>query len=186
MANRAGRKARPCRFIWIDPERPRGPRWPDSIELMASNASVLAISAPEPSNGEIVTEAFCITGRSTLSSRHTRRMHPCIRAWTCGGPFPRWPAPWRLGIPARGVFADWDPIPPRACLKNDNMPKGRIFFRVALPNFLEIHKVFLRKFVFATRKDLSPLCTSLFIKQALVHFRQICFSQFYYAHYQKK
>ncbi len=55
----------------------------------------------------------------------------------------------------------------RACLKNANTPKERIFFRVALPNFLEIHEVFLRKFVFATQKNLSLLCISLFIKQAL-------------------
>jgi len=54
-------------------------------------------------------------------------------------------------------------------LKNGNMPKERIFFRAALPNFLEIHKVFPQKFVFAARKNLSILCTSLFIKQALEH-----------------
>jgi len=48
------------------------------------------------------------------------------------------------------------------------MPKERIFFRAALPNLLEIHKVFLRKFVFAPRKNLSLLSTSPFIKQALI------------------
>jgi len=35
----------------------------------------------------------------------------------------------------------------------------RIFFRAALPNFFEIHKVFLQKFAFAARKNLSLLST---------------------------
>jgi len=66
------------------------------------------------------------------------------------------------------VFLKARHLMPRPCLKNDNMLKERIFSRATLPNFLEIHKVFLQKFVFAARKNLSLLCTLLFIKQGLV------------------
>ena len=41
----------------------------------------------------------------------------------------------------------------RACLKNVNMPKRRLFFRHTLPIFLEIHPVFLRQIGFVWRKN---------------------------------
>ena len=55
----------------------------------------------------------------------------------------------------------------RACLKHGNMPKRRLFFRHALPIFLEIHPVFLRQIGFVWRKNFSPLDIVPFFKQRL-------------------
>ena len=55
----------------------------------------------------------------------------------------------------------------RACLKHGNMPKRRLFFRHALPIFLEIHPVFLRQIGFVWRKNFSPLGIVPFFKQRL-------------------
>ena len=61
-----------------------------------------------------------------------------------------------------------DRASPRACLKNVNMPKRRLFFRHTLPIFLEIHPVFLRQIGFVWRKNFSPLVTFPFFKRRLV------------------
>ena len=59
----------------------------------------------------------------------------------------------------------------RACLKNVNMSKRRLFFRHTLPIFLEIHPVFLRQIGFVWRKNFSPLVTFPFFKRRLIETR---------------
>ncbi len=61
-----------------------------------------------------------------------------------------------------------DRASPRACLKNVNMSKRRLFFRHTFPIFLEIHPVFLRQIGFVWRKNFSPLVTFPFFKRRLV------------------
>ena len=56
----------------------------------------------------------------------------------------------------------------RACLKNVQHAQRRVLFRDILPLFLGIHKVFLRKIVFISQKNPSPLCIFPLFKQALV------------------
>ena len=65
------------------------------------------------------------------------------------------------------VSASPQRLPTRACLKHGNMPKRRLFFRHALPIFLEIHPVFLRQIGFVWRKNFSPLGIVPFFKQRL-------------------
>ena len=55
----------------------------------------------------------------------------------------------------------------RACLKQVNMPKRRLFFHHALPIFLELHPVFLRQIGFVWRNNFSPSDTVPLFKQRL-------------------
>ncbi len=57
----------------------------------------------------------------------------------------------------------------RACFKNVNMPKRRLFFRHTLPIFLEIHPVFLCQIGFVWRKNFSPLVIFPFFKRRLIY-----------------
>jgi len=73
------------------------------------------------------------------------------------------------GAPSTSFFLLDSVRSTRACLKNASIPKERVFFRVALPNSLEIHKVFLRKFLFSTQK---PTLVHITIFQTSTRFFQ--------------
>ncbi|MCI8304358.1 MAG: hypothetical protein HFF52_06995 [Lawsonibacter sp.] len=111
------------------------------------------------------SKRFCVPNRdrSGLAARGQRR------AWKCGGYDTSCQQSRRNPKPCSVIQI----FPPfllqalRACLKNVNTPKQRLFFRRTAPIFLEIHPGFLRKIVFVWRKNPSPLCTFPFFKQRL-------------------